>query len=86
MIVEFPWWIYPVLVWTLFWKGIGAWKAAKNNQLIWFVSFFVFNTIGILPIVYLQWFQEDWNKRISKKMKKKVSRKKMKKKFPFLFK
>ncbi|MFH1238337.1 MAG: DUF5652 family protein [archaeon] len=70
MVIEFPWWIYPILIWTLVLKGIGAWKSARNNQLYWFVSFFIFNTVGILPIIYLTWFQKDWNKKISKKLVK----------------
>ncbi|MCK5450016.1 hypothetical protein KAI32_04065 [Candidatus Pacearchaeota archaeon] len=76
MIIGLPWWIYPILVWTLIWKCIGAWKSARNNQLIWFVSFFVFNTVGILPIIYLVWFQQDQTKKVSKKLiKKKVVKK-----------
>jgi len=78
-----PLWIYPILAWTMVWKGIGAWKSARNGQLIWFVAFFIFNTLGILPIVYLLWFQQDWNKGIPqgklrdyKKVKKKSGRKK----------
>jgi len=81
MVIEFPWWIYPVLVWTLFWKGIAMWRSAKNNQVMWFVACLAINTFGILPIVYLQFFQQDWNKRPSKRKIKSVKRKK----FPKLF-
>ncbi|WP_436414983.1 DUF5652 family protein [Petrimonas sp.] len=34
-------------------KAIAMWKSARNNHLVWFVCIAVFNTIGILPIVYL---------------------------------
>jgi len=86
MVVEFPWWFYPVLVWTLFWKGIAMWKSARNNQFVWFFVSLGINTFGILPIVYLQFFQQDWNKGVPKKLKRKVVKKKAKKKrFPFLF-
>ncbi len=64
-----PAWIYPVLVWTIAWKAVGAWKAARKGHLIWFVSFFVFNTLGILPIIYIFFFQ---NFGFSKKEKKRV--------------
>jgi len=87
MVVEFPWWIYPVLVWTLFWKGIALWKSARNNQGIWFIVSLGINTLGILPIIYLQWFQQDWNRSSKKLIKKKktISGKKIKKrKFPSL--
>jgi len=73
--VVLPLWAYPVLVWTIAWKAIGAWKAARKGHLIWFVLFFVVNTAGILPIIYIFFFQ---NFKVSKKrvVKKKNSRKK----------
>jgi len=62
-----PLWVYPILVWTMIWKGIGAWQSARKGQMIWFVAFFIFNTVGILPIIYLTWFQQDWNKGVPEK-------------------
>jgi hypothetical protein len=50
--------IFLVAIWDLIWKGIGMWKAGRNNQLVWFIVIFLINTIGILPIVYLLWFQK----------------------------
>ena len=55
--ISLPWWVYPVMVWTLIWKGIGLWKSGRNNQLPWFIAMLVLNTAGILPIIYLVWFQ-----------------------------
>jgi hypothetical protein len=47
-------WIIPILaVWEGVWKAIALWKAARNNHLAWFVCIAIFNTIGILPIVYI---------------------------------
>jgi len=46
-----------LVIWSMIWKGIGLWKAGRNNQLVWFVVMFIFNTAGILPIVYLLFFQ-----------------------------
>jgi predicted permease len=42
-----------VVLWTLFWKGYAVWTAVKNNQKGWFVAVLVFNTLGILEIIYL---------------------------------
>ena len=42
-----------ILVWTLFWKGYGLWTAVKNNHKGWFVAILVFNTCGLLEIIYL---------------------------------
>ena len=48
-----PWVIYLMAAWTLPWKGIALWKAAKNNQKIWFVIIFLLNTLAILDIIYI---------------------------------
>jgi hypothetical protein len=50
-------WLIPVIVilaiWDSVWKLIAMWKAARNNHLAWFICIFIFNTIGILPIIYI---------------------------------
>lgn len=51
-------WIIPLIIWETVWKGIALWKSGRNNQLKWFVAIIIFNTIGILPIVYLKFFQK----------------------------
>lgn len=53
-----PIFIIILAFWEMGWKGIALWKAARNNQLKWFVAIFVINTVGILPIVYLKFFQK----------------------------
>lgn len=35
------------------WKAIALWKAGTKKQLAWFICMFIFNTAGILPILYL---------------------------------
>ena len=47
-----------LIAWETAWKGIALWKCGRNNQLAWFVIVLIFNTIGILPIVYLLFFQK----------------------------
>jgi hypothetical protein len=37
----------------LTWKIFALLKAAKNNHLAWFVFILLFNTAGILPIIYI---------------------------------
>ena len=47
-------WLIPLLVvWEMVWKGIALWKAGRNAHLIWFICLFIFNTVGILPIIYI---------------------------------
>ncbi len=45
-------------VWEAVWKAIAFWKSARNSQLAWFIVIAVFNTAGILPIVYILFFQK----------------------------
>ena len=48
----------PLLIWSLAWKGMALWKAGRNNQPWWFVALLIINTVGLLEIVYLMWFQK----------------------------
>jgi hypothetical protein len=68
-------------IWEGVWKGIGMWKSARNNQLAWFICIMIFNTIGILPIIYILYFQKKQNtiKKPSKKISKKKTNKRSKK-------
>jgi len=45
--------IIVLIIWDLIWKFIALWKAALNKEKGWFVCIAIFNTIGILPIIYL---------------------------------
>lgn len=50
------WLIAIIVVLALFdavMKVIAMWKSARNNHLAWFICIAIFNTVGILPIVYL---------------------------------
>lgn len=50
------------LVWALAWKGVSLWKAARNGQKYWFIALLIVNTVGLLEIIYLAFFQKK-NKR-----------------------
>jgi len=50
--------LIPLIIWEAIWKGIGMWKAARNGQLGWFIVILVINSIGILPIIYIYFFQK----------------------------
>ena len=45
-------------IWTIVWKGVALWKAARNNQITWFVILLAANTVGILEIVYIFFFSK----------------------------
>jgi hypothetical protein len=50
-------WFIPLLIivaiWDAIWKAIAMWKSARDNKLAWFICIVVFNTVGILPIIYI---------------------------------
>ncbi|MBI4837303.1 MAG: hypothetical protein HY813_02790 [Candidatus Portnoybacteria bacterium] len=52
------WVLIIILLWTLPWKGYALWKAAKNGQKEWFVVLFLVNTLAILEILYLKFWQK----------------------------
>jgi methionyl-tRNA synthetase len=47
-----------LMVWSLVWKGIALWKAGNNKQLAWYICMFIFNTAGILEIIYIFGFSK----------------------------
>ena len=81
------WLLVIIFIWTLFWKVTALWKSSRDNKFIWFLAIFFFNTVGILPILYIYVFskikvQEKPKKTAKKKPKSKkiISKKKAKKK------
>ncbi len=40
-------------LWTIFWKGLALWHAARHNQPWWFFAILLLNTAGILEIIFL---------------------------------
>lgn len=47
------------LAWSLVWKGMALWRAAKNDSKPWFIVLLVVNTLGILEILYLYVFGKE---------------------------
>ncbi|OGH04064.1 MAG: hypothetical protein A2W22_00360 [Candidatus Levybacteria bacterium RBG_16_35_11] len=45
--------LFIIFIWSLLWKGLALWRAATLNQRIWFIVMLIFNTVGILELVYL---------------------------------
>ena len=52
-LVNNPWVILLVVVWSVIWKGLALWRAARLSQRAWFVGILIINTLGILEIIYL---------------------------------
>ncbi|OGG21791.1 hypothetical protein A3D03_01435 [Candidatus Gottesmanbacteria bacterium RIFCSPHIGHO2_02_FULL_40_13] len=64
-----------IAVWDIIWKGIGLWKAARNGQKYWFIAMLLINSAGILPILYIKFFQKKrfaWISDVLDKIKKSI--------------
>ena len=46
------------VAWTLPWKGVALWKAARNKHLVWFIVILIVNTLAILEIIYIFGFSK----------------------------
>jgi methionyl-tRNA synthetase len=55
--------ILVAILWTIPWKAVALWKSARNKQKIWFILFMVLNTLGILEIFYIVYWQKNKNRR-----------------------
>lgn len=51
-------WLMPLIILDLVLKGLALWRAGRNNQSYWFIALLVINSAGILPLIYLVWFQK----------------------------
>jgi len=59
---------YLTLLWTLPWKGVALWKAARNKHKGWFIVLFLVNTLAILEILYIFVFSKKRHKKILEKL------------------
>lgn len=50
--------LFTLIVWSLIWKAVALWKAARNNDLGWYVALLILNTAGILEIIYIYGFSK----------------------------
>ena len=50
--------MFLLIAWSLVWKGMALWRAARRGAKVWFVVFLVVNTLGILEILYLYVFSK----------------------------
>jgi len=64
MLYGMPWatpimsFVFILMIWSLVWKGMALWKAARQGSTPWFVALLVINTAGILEILYLYVFSK----------------------------
>jgi methionyl-tRNA synthetase len=47
-----------LIIWSVIWKGVALWKAARNSHTVWYVVLLIVNTVGILEIIYIFGFSK----------------------------
>jgi len=47
-----------LVLWSIFWKGWALWKAARGGQKYWYIALLLVNSLGILEIIFLIFFQK----------------------------
>ncbi len=62
ILIQYPWLIIVLVLWTIPWKGVALWKSARNGQKWWFIALFLINTLAILEIIYIFVFSKKKNK------------------------
>jgi len=74
------WLLGVMFIWSLAWKLTALWKSARKGSLVWFIVLALFNTVGILPILYIFVFSKIkcCELKIKKKVRKPKSGKKKK--------
>ena len=73
-IASIAWLFFLLAVWEGVWKAIALWRSGRNNQVAWFVCIFIFNTLGILPILYLLFFQKNKGRRAAPQRRRSSSK------------
>ncbi len=51
--IHFSGWIVCVLLWSIVWKGLALWHAARRGEKWWFGILLILNTMGIVEMLYL---------------------------------
>jgi hypothetical protein len=58
-----PVYLFLIIVWTIPWKGVALWKAARNSHKKWFIAIFLLNTMALLEMIYIFYFAKKTEKR-----------------------
>lgn len=53
LFMQSPWILALIILWTLPWKGVALWRAARLSQKGWFIALLIINTLAILEILYI---------------------------------
>lgn len=55
-----------IILWSLPWKAVALWKAARNEDKGWYIALILINLAGLLSMLYIFYFSK---KKVTKKNK-----------------
>ena len=61
------WFLILLIIWEAVWKLLALWKSARKGSVVWFIALALFNTAGILPILYIFVFSKGKPKKAKAK-------------------
>ncbi len=70
------WLFLIILLWSAVWKLLALWKSARKGSVVWFIVLAIFNTMGLLEILYIFVLSDMKPCKPIKKAKKKSKKKK----------
>ena len=53
LLIDNHWVLILLALWTIPWKGMALWKAARNSHKKWFIVLLIVNTLAVLDILYV---------------------------------
>jgi len=59
LLANWPW-LLAAAAWTLPWKGLALWTAARKGHKLWFVVLLLVNTLAVLEIAYIFYFSRHY--------------------------
>lgn len=67
------WSIGLLVIWSLVWKGLSLWHAAKRNDKGWFILFLVIHTAGIIEFIYLLLVAKVFTPRVQSRSRRRTT-------------
>ncbi len=61
--------IIAITIFELIFKAKALWRAARMSDKTWFILLLIFNTAGILPLIYISMTKDKYRETILKKFK-----------------
>jgi len=64
-----PYGVVILICWSIFWKGLALWYAARRGDKWWFCGLLIVNTMGIIEMCYLLFVAKAFSKTKTSKRK-----------------